>query len=69
MAGWSEPPVRDENALWEIVDELVAIADAHRVSGAQIALGVAARPPGGDVADHRRPHRGAVPRQSRLASM
>ena len=34
----SEPPVRDENALWDIVDELVAIAEAHRVSGAQIAL-------------------------------
>jgi aryl-alcohol dehydrogenase-like predicted oxidoreductase len=24
--------------VWDIVDELVAIADAHRVSGAQIAL-------------------------------
>ena len=42
--GMEEPPVRDENALWDIVDELVAIAEAHRVSGAQIALGVAARP-------------------------
>jgi aryl-alcohol dehydrogenase-like predicted oxidoreductase len=38
VAGWGEPPVRDENALWGIVDELVAIADTHRVSGAQIAL-------------------------------
>ena len=38
VAGWKEPPVRDENALWDIVDELVAIAEAHRVSGAQIAL-------------------------------
>src|SRR6202789_4386535 len=38
VAGWKEPPVRDENALWNIVDELVAIADAHHVSGAQIAL-------------------------------
>jgi aryl-alcohol dehydrogenase-like predicted oxidoreductase len=38
VAGWKEPPVRDENALWTIVDELVAIGDAHGVSGAQIAL-------------------------------
>ncbi len=38
MAGWTEPPVREENALWPIVDELVAIADAHKVSAAQIAL-------------------------------
>ncbi len=38
VAGWKEPPVRDENALWNIVDELVAIAEAHGVSGAQIAL-------------------------------
>ena len=36
--GWKEPPVRDENALWDIVNELVAIADAHRASGAQVAL-------------------------------
>ena len=38
VAGWKEPPIRDENALWGIVDELVAIGETHRVSGAQIAL-------------------------------
>ena len=37
-AGWKEPPIADENKLWDIVDELVAIAEAHKVSGAQIAL-------------------------------
>jgi len=37
-AGWKEPPVRDEDALWGIVDELVSIAEAHKVSAAQIAL-------------------------------
>jgi aryl-alcohol dehydrogenase-like predicted oxidoreductase len=37
-AGWKEPPIADENKLWDIIDELVAIADAHKVSGAQIAL-------------------------------
>ena len=38
FAGWTEPPIRDENALWDIVDELVAIGEAHGVSAAQIAL-------------------------------
>ncbi len=38
MAGWTEPPIRDENALWAIVDELVSVAEAHKVSAAQIAL-------------------------------
>jgi aryl-alcohol dehydrogenase-like predicted oxidoreductase len=38
FAGWKEPPVRDEEALWRIVDELVAIGAAHGVSAAQIAL-------------------------------
>jgi aryl-alcohol dehydrogenase-like predicted oxidoreductase len=38
MAGWKEPPVLDENALWSIVDELVAIGEARGVSAAQIAL-------------------------------
>jgi aryl-alcohol dehydrogenase-like predicted oxidoreductase len=33
-----EPPVRDPEALWRIVDELVAIADDHGVSAAQVAL-------------------------------
>jgi aryl-alcohol dehydrogenase-like predicted oxidoreductase len=37
-AGWKEPPIADENRLWDIVDEVVAIAEAHKVSGAQIAL-------------------------------
>ncbi|MBV8441554.1 MAG: aldo/keto reductase, partial [Hyphomicrobiales bacterium] len=38
FAGWKEPPIRDENALWAIVEELVAIGEAHHVSAAQIAL-------------------------------
>jgi aryl-alcohol dehydrogenase-like predicted oxidoreductase len=38
LAGWPEPPIRDEDALWGIVDELVAIGEARGVSGAQIAL-------------------------------
>ena len=37
-AGWKEPPIADEDKLWNIVDELVAIGEAHRVSAARIAL-------------------------------
>src|SRR5690606_34219685 len=36
--GWTEPPIHDWNRLWDIVDEVVAIADARGVSGAQVAL-------------------------------
>ncbi|MDB5396598.1 MAG: aldo/keto reductase [Rhodospirillales bacterium] len=38
LAGWTEPPIRDEDRLWRIVDEVVAIADARGVSGAQVSL-------------------------------
>lgn len=38
LAGWTEPPIRDENRLWTIVDEIVAVAEARGVSGAQVAL-------------------------------
>ena len=64
LAGWSEPPVRDEERLWHIVDALVEIASAKGVSAAQVALAWTARPSGGHLGDHRRPHRGAAERQS-----
>ncbi|MER9947295.1 aldo/keto reductase [Mesorhizobium sp. M0047] len=38
FAGWTEPPVRDENRLWNIVDALVSIAEKRQVSAAQVAL-------------------------------
>lgn len=38
LAGWSEPPIRDENRLWNIVEALVAIAEARGISAAQVAL-------------------------------
>ncbi|MBB3227830.1 aryl-alcohol dehydrogenase-like predicted oxidoreductase [Luteibacter sp. Sphag1AF] len=38
LGGWTEPPIRDEERLWRIVDVLVSIADARQVSGAQVAL-------------------------------
>lgn len=37
-AGWSEPPIRDLERLWRIVDVLVETGAAHGVSGAQVAL-------------------------------
>ena len=38
LAGWTEPPIRDENRLWNIVEALVAIGEARGVSAAQVAL-------------------------------
>jgi aryl-alcohol dehydrogenase-like predicted oxidoreductase len=38
LAGWSEPPIRDEERLWHIVDALVEIASQKGVSAAQVAL-------------------------------
>ncbi len=38
LAGWDEPPIRDEDRLWDIVETLVDIAENRNVSAAQIAL-------------------------------
>jgi len=38
LAGWTQPPIRDEERLWRIVDTLVSIAEPRGVSAAQIAL-------------------------------
>ena len=38
FGGWTEPPIRDENRLWDIVDVLVEIAADRGVSAAQVAL-------------------------------
>jgi len=37
-AGWDEPPIRDKERLWRIVDVLVEIAAARGVQPAQVAL-------------------------------
>lgn len=37
-AGWTEPPIRDQERLWQIVDVLGDIAKARGVSVAQVAL-------------------------------
>lgn len=37
-AGWNEPPIRDKERLWTIVDVLVEIAGTRGVTPAQVAL-------------------------------
>ena len=47
LAGWSEPPIRDEDRLWNIVDVLVEIGDSAwrfgRAGGARLAARPARR--------------------------
>jgi aryl-alcohol dehydrogenase-like predicted oxidoreductase len=38
LANWGEPPVYDQEKLYDIVEVLIAIADARNVSAAQVAL-------------------------------
>ncbi len=38
VGDWDEPPVYDEDRLYDTVDVLVEIADGHGVSAAQVAL-------------------------------
>jgi len=38
FAGWDEPPVYDEDRLYDTIDALVEIGEAHGVSAAQVAL-------------------------------
>jgi aryl-alcohol dehydrogenase-like predicted oxidoreductase len=45
-AGWGEPPIRDEDRLYRIIDALVEVGEAHGVSAAQVALAWLAGRPG-----------------------
>jgi aryl-alcohol dehydrogenase-like predicted oxidoreductase len=38
LANWGEPPVHDQEKLYDIIEVLVAVAAAHGVSAAQVAL-------------------------------
>ncbi len=38
LSEWSEPPVHDEDKLYDTIETLVGIGDAHGVSAAQVAL-------------------------------
>ncbi len=45
VSGWSEPPIRDENRLYNIIEALVKVGEGRGVSAAQIALAwLAGRP-------------------------
>ena len=57
LTDWNEPPVRDEEQLYDIVDVLVEIAEAHGVSAAQVALAWLLGAPGRRVGGRRRAHR------------
>jgi aryl-alcohol dehydrogenase-like predicted oxidoreductase len=38
LTDWNEPPVHDQDKLYDTVDVLLEIAEAHEVSAAQVAL-------------------------------
>ncbi len=38
FAGWTEPPIRDAEKLWNIVEVLIQIGAEHDTSAAQVAL-------------------------------
>jgi|SRR5215207_3727298 len=46
LTEWSEPPVYDEDKLYDTIELLVEIADGHGVSAAQVALAWLLRRPG-----------------------
>jgi aryl-alcohol dehydrogenase-like predicted oxidoreductase len=46
LAGWREPPVYDQDKLYNIVDALVEVGQAHDVSAAQVALAWLLQRPG-----------------------
>jgi aryl-alcohol dehydrogenase-like predicted oxidoreductase len=38
LTDWDEPPVRDQDQLYDVVDMLVEIGESHGVSAAQVAI-------------------------------
>jgi aryl-alcohol dehydrogenase-like predicted oxidoreductase len=46
LTDWNEPPVRDQEQLYDIVEVLVEIAEGHGVSAAQVALAWSLARPG-----------------------
>jgi aryl-alcohol dehydrogenase-like predicted oxidoreductase len=38
VGGWDEPPVRDQERLYDIVETLCEVGEAHGVSAAQVAI-------------------------------
>jgi aryl-alcohol dehydrogenase-like predicted oxidoreductase len=46
LTEWSEPPVHDEDKLYDTIDLAVKIGESHGVSAAQVSLAYIARKPG-----------------------
>ena len=63
LGDWHEPPVYDEDKLYDTVDALVEIADAHGVSAAQVSLAWLLGRTGVTLRDRRRANRRATRRQ------
>jgi len=38
LNGWNEPPIRDENRLYDIVDAIIEVGERHGVPAAQVAI-------------------------------
>ena len=45
LEGWGEPPIRDEDRLYRIIEALVKVGEGRGVSAAQVALSWLARRP------------------------
>jgi aryl-alcohol dehydrogenase-like predicted oxidoreductase len=43
---WTEPPIHDEDKLYDIIDELVAVGEEHECSAARVALAWLLQRPG-----------------------
>jgi aryl-alcohol dehydrogenase-like predicted oxidoreductase len=46
LGDWDEPPVHDEDKLYDTIDALVEVGEAHEVSAAQVALAYTIAKPG-----------------------
>lgn len=65
--GWDEPPIRDTDRLWDIVEALVEVGKRHNVSAAQVNLawlltrpGITSLVIGGRREEHFRDNFGAL---------
>ena len=65
LTDWNEPPVRDEEQTYDVIEAAVEIGEAHGVSAAQVALAWLLGRPGVSLAGDRRAHRRAARRQPR----
>ena len=46
LDGWTEPPIYNRERLWNVIDALVEVGEAHGVSAAQVCLAWTASKPG-----------------------